>query len=280
MTNPQLDERLRMTAGTPTLIGIHWDASSSFRRGAAAAPAAIRAALRSDAGNMWTEDLQDLSAEAALTDAGDLELPEEPAAARAAMTAGVRSMLDAGARPIVLGGDHSITYPVVKAFHSVHPKLALLHFDAHADLYDEFQGDRFSHACPFARILEEGLVDSLVQVGIRAGTGHHREQARRFGVQTITMAEFHRVVRPEVASPVYLSIDLDALDPSAVPGVSHPEPGGMTTRELLEAIQALDVPIVGADVVELNPSLDLRDLTAGVAAKLVKEVAAAMWRRV
>lgn len=269
-----------MTAGTPTLVGIPWDASSSFRRGAAAAPAAIRAALRSDAGNMWTEDLRDLSVQSALADAGDIVLPDEPAVAREAMTAQVQALLDAGARPILLGGDHSITYPIVKAFRSAHPKLTLLHFDAHADLYDEFQGDRFSHACPFARILEEGLVDSLVQVGIRAGTGHHQEQARRFGVQTLTMAEFHRGDRPEVASPVYLSIDLDVLDPSAVPGVSHPEPGGMTTRDLLEFIQALDAPIVGADIVELNPSLDLRDLTAGVAAKLVKEVAAAMWRRV
>jgi agmatinase len=267
-----------MPAGVPTLVGIPWDASSSFLRGAAAAPQAIRDALASPAGNAWSEDLQDLGDPSALADAGDVDLPDEPSTARDAMTLRLSAILAGGARPIALGGDHAITHPVLRAIRQRHPRLTILHLDAHPDLYDEFEGDRYSHACPFARILEEGLADHLVQVGIRAGTGHQREQAQRFSVRTISMADFHRGFRPEVSGPVYLSIDLDVLDPSAAPGVSHPEPGGMSVRELLSLVQSIVVPIVGADVVELNPALDHLGLTAVVGAKVVREVAAAMHR--
>lgn len=265
---------------TPTLLGVPWDGSSSFQRGAALAPSRIRAALASPAGNAWTEDLRDLSAAGAYYDAGDLHFaPDESAeAARDAIERRVAALLDEGRRPLVLGGDHSITWPVLRAMRRHYPRLAILHIDAHPDLYGTFEGDRGSHACPFARIMEEGLADQLVQIGIRAMTGHQAEQAARFGVETIDMRAFAAGQRCTLQHPVYVSIDLDALDPAFAPGVSHREPGGLTTRELLSLIQSLRVPLAGADIVEYNPSRDLGDLTATVAAKLVKETLAVMRR--
>lgn len=183
-----------------------------------------------------------------------------------------------GGRPLVLGGDHSVTYPVVRAVAAAHGPFTLLHFDAHADLYDELDGDRFSHACPFARIMEEGLVARLVQVGIRTLTAHQRAQAARFGVEVVDMRAVAAGARPQVSGPVYVSVDLDVLDPSCAPGVSHWEPGGLTTRELLTMLQAIDAPIVGADLVEYNPLRDASGMTAMVVAKVCKELLDAMAR--
>jgi agmatinase len=263
--------------GRPTLVGVPYDASSSFLRGAADAPGRIREALRSPSANRWTEDLQELAGEGAVADAGDLALLPD-ASARAAIERAIASLLATGATPLVLGGDHSITYPVLRAMAAVHGSLTILHLDAHADLYDTFEGDRFSHACPFARIMEEGLAQRLVQVGIRTLTGHQRAQADRFGVEIIDMRSWAAGVRPLVAGPVYLSVDLDVLDPAFAPGVSHWEPGGLATRDLLALIQSLKCPVVGADVVEFNPRRDLTGMTAMVAAKVVKEITAVMRR--
>jgi agmatinase len=261
-------------ARTVTLLGVPFDAASSFRRGAAGGPQAIRAALRSPAGNWWTERLVDLAAEGALVDAGDLDLSETtPAQARAGIEKGVAQVLDSGATPLVLGGDHSITYPVLRAVRRRHTRLSVLHVDAHPDVYDVFEGDRYSHACPFARVLEEGLTDRLVQVGIRALTGAQRIQLERFDVQVIDMRAWVVGQRPEIPGPVYISIDLDGLDPAHAPGVAHLEPGGLTTRDVIGLVQDLSGPVVGADVVELNPELDVRGVTAAAAAKLVKELA-------
>ena len=264
-----------MPAGPPRLLGLPYDASSSFLRGAAAAPPLIRAALFSPAGNTWSEDLTDLAGSPGLSDAGDLILPET-SEARGLIEAGIATLLEGGSRPIALGGDHSVTYPVLRAVRRAHPTLTLLHCDAHPDLYDEFEGDRYSHACPFARIMEEGLCDRLIQVGIRAMTGHQREQAKRFGVEQIDMRAWAGGDRPRVEGPVYLSLDLDVLDPAFAPGVSHREPGGLSVRELLTVIQLLRGPVLGADVVEYNPRQDWGGITAGVGAKLVKEIAARM----
>lgn len=261
----------------PCLIGLPYDASSSFLRGPALAPPRIREALRSPAGNSWTERLHDLSAPNVLLDAGDLALGADETA-RAAIESGIRALLARPARPIALGGDHSVTYPVLRAINTVSAfrRPTILHVDAHADLYDEFEGDRYSHACPFARIMEEGLASRLVQVGIRTLTPHLREQAARFGVEIIDMRAWAAGERPHIDGPVYISIDLDGLDPAFAPGVSHWEPGGLSTREVLGMIQALTTPIVGADVVECNPLRDASGLTATVAAKIVKELASAM----
>jgi arginase len=263
------------TSGTPTLLGAPYDAASSFRRGAAAAPPAIRAALVSPRGNTWTEGLVDLGAPGGLDDRGDLALPEGPEA-RALIEQGVSQVLNSGGRPIILGGDHSITYPVLRAVRRHHQRLSVLHVDAHPDLYEEFDGDRFSHACPFARAFEDGLLDELVQVGIRATTGAQQAQAERYGVRVIDMDAWVAGRRPVLAHPVYLSIDLDGLDPAFAPGVAHPEPGGLSVRDLVTVLHGLEVSIVGADVVELNPALDPLSLTAVVAAKIVKEIAGRM----
>jgi arginase family enzyme len=157
-----------------------------------------------------------------------------------------------------------------------HRRVTILHVDAHADLYDEFEGDRCSHACPFARIMEEQLCGRLVQVGIRTLTPHQRDQITRFGADTIEMQQFAAGARPAIEGPVYLSIDLDGLDPAFAPGVSHREPGGLTVRDVLTLIQSLGGPIVGADIVEFNPAQDVAGLTASAAAKIVREVAGAM----
>ena len=257
-------------ASRPQLVGVPYDASSSFLRGSAAAPPLVRQALRSPAGNSYTERGADLSQ---LADAGDLALTEDAANARVMIQAGIELSLQNGFSPIALGGDHSITYPIMRAIARVHPAVTILHIDAHGDLYDEFEGDRFSHACPFARIMEERLCARLVQVGIRTLTPHQRDQIARFNVETIEMQHFAGGARPSIAGPVYLSIDLDGLDPAFAPGVSHREPGGLSVRDVLTMIHALDGPIVGADVVEFNPSQDLGNVTASVAAKIVREIA-------
>ena len=262
----------------PRIIGLPYDASSSFKRGAAAAPPLIRAALHSPAGNSWTEDLQDLGESGALTDAGDLILPPS-GEARGLIEAGVGLLLRDGARPIALGGDHAVTYPVVRAIHALQGPVTILHVDAHPDLYEEFEGDRYSHACPFARIMEEGLASRLVQVGIRAMNGHQRAQADRYGVEVIDMRAWERGTRPSIESgsgATYVSIDLDGIDPAHAPGVSHREPGGLTVRDVIGLIQEVGGTVVGADVVEFNPSQDIGGLTAHVAAKMVKELAARM----
>lgn len=263
-----------MTA-MPRLIGLPYDASSSFLRGPAEAPPLIRVALGLSAGNAWTEGVRDLAGPDGLSDAGDLVIPPT-ADARALIETGIADLLAAAERPIALGGDHSVTYPVLRAMARSHATLTILHVDAHADLYDEFEGDRYSHACPFARIMEEGLASRLVQVGIRTMTRHQREQANRFGVEVIDMRAWEGGARPLVDGPVYLSVDLDGIDPAFAPGVSHREPGGLSVRDVLGIIQSVGGTLAGADVVEYNPRQDLGGVTAMVAAKVVKEIAGRM----
>jgi len=256
----------------PTLIGLPYDASSSYRRGPALAPAAIREALHCESTNSWSESLRDLSQ---LADAGDLALPPN-GEARTLIEQGIRRVLERGGVPIALGGDHSVTYPILRAIGPGHPELTILHFDAHPDLYQDFEGDPFSHACPFARILEDGLAKRLVQVGIRTMSVHQRQQADRFGVEVIDMRAWAAGVRPKLQGPLYVSIDVDAFDPAFAPGVSHVEPGGLTSREVITLLQNLPGPLVGADVVEFNPDHDLPGITAPLCAKLVKELASRM----
>ena len=149
-----------MANGVPTLIGLPYDGGSSYLRGPALAPRLIREALACASANAWTEDLQDLGCPGALADEGDLPLPAS-AENRELIQAGIQRILDRGDRPIALGGDHSVTYPVLKALGPRHPGLTLLHLDAHPDLYPDYQGDPYSHAAPFSRIAEGGEVRGL-----------------------------------------------------------------------------------------------------------------------
>jgi arginase len=260
---------------SPRLIGLPYDASSSFLRGAAEAPALIRAALRSPAGNSYTESLKNIDAPGGLTDAGDATFAPD-ADPRAVIESAIARVLTDGFMPIALGGDHSVTYPILRAIAQQHKNLTILHIDAHADLYPEFEGDKFSHACPFARIMEEGLAKRLVQVGIRTLTPVQREQADKYPVEIVDMRSWETGARPSLSAPVYISIDLDGIDPAFAPGVSHREPGGLSVRDVITLIQKVPGPIIGADVVEYNPRQDLSGVTAIVAAKLVKELAGRM----
>src|SRR5437660_6309435 len=161
--------------GAPTLLGVPLDENSSYKRGSAAAPPLMREALRCDSTNMWSELGVDVGAEGAYEDAGDLQLAEKEAFP--AIQQAVESLLAKRQRPVCLGGDHSITYPIVRAFGGHFKDLTVIHFDAHPDLYDNFQGNRLSHASPFARIIEEKLAKRMIQVGIRTMNPKQKKQA-------------------------------------------------------------------------------------------------------
>jgi arginase len=258
-----------------TILGIPLDINSSYLRGPAGAPAKIREALRSDASNKWSELGVDIGVAGAFTDAGDLRLndsPEKVGYDFVEIERAVTELLEKGERPVSLGGDHSITYPILRAFAKRYADLTIVHFDAHPDLYDEFEGSRASHACPFARIMEERLAKRLVQIGIRTLNRHQRDQAEKFGAEIVQMRELPAFDRMKIHGPVYLSFDMDVLDPAFAPGISHREPGGMTVREAIAHLHAIEGMIVGADIVEYNPAQDVAGMTAVVAAKILKEI--------
>lgn len=260
---------------TVALLGLPIDEYSSYLRGAAEAPALIRNSLFSEAGNPCTERGTDISEPGLLDDRGDLVLDEgEDPWPRIEVE--VDGIIAADARPLLLGGDHSVTHPILRSVRRHHLRLALLHIDAHPDLYEDFGGNPRSHASPVARILEENLVDRVVQIGIRASTAHQRAQAARYGVEVFEMKDLVAIPRLVFNEPVYVSIDVDALDPAFAPGVSHQVPGGLTTREVISILHAIDGDVIGGDIVEYNPREDVRGMTAHVAAKLVKELIGAM----
>lgn len=256
------------------ILGIPYDEKSCYMRGAAKGPGAIRAASTEKAINPWTEMGVNLSEDTIMVDRGDLEVTGDFHRVAALIEKNVLQILDQRAVPIILGGDHSISYPVVRAFSMRFRPLDILHFDAHPDLYEELYGDRFSHACPFARIMEGGYAARLVQIGIRAATSQQREMAAKHRIQVIEMKDINQALRLDFSHPVYVSFDMDALDPAFAPGVSHQEPAGLTTRQVIDIIHAMQGEIVGMDVVELNPERDPSGITAAAAVKIVKEVAA------
>jgi agmatinase len=270
-------EASSLQPGTVAIVGIPYDEHSSFLRGAALAPPRIRDVLHSGATNLCAESGLDLGIEPRLRDLGDLQI-DSGVVALAQIETAISTILDCGARALSLGGDHAITYPILRAYAACHEKLNVLHLDAHPDLYDEFEGNRYSHGCPFARAMEDGLVAHLVQVGIRTMNPHQREQASRFGVEVVEMRDWRPGRNIALDGPTYLSLDMDVLDPAFAPGTSHHEPGGLSTREVIQLIEGLDAPIVGADIVEFNPERDLVGITAAAAAKLLKEIAASMLR--
>ena len=261
-----------------TVVGIPYDENSSFMRGPALAPARIREVLHSGSANLCSEGGIDLGTEPRFHDLGDLELAGG-AAALGQIEKTIESLLERDVHVLSLGGDHAITYPILRAYGKRYDKLNILHLDAHPDLYDEYEGNRSSHACPFARIMEENLAGRLVQVGIRTMNPHQRTQAERFGVEVIEVRNGRPETGLDFEGPLYLSLDLDVLDPAFAPGVSHHEPGGLSTRDVLRLIQSLRAPIVGADIVEFNPRRDPVGITAMVAAKFLKEIAGRMLER-
>ncbi|MCJ7579234.1 MAG: agmatinase [Candidatus Aminicenantes bacterium] len=254
------------------IIGIPYDDKSSYLKGPAKGPQAIREASTSKMINAWTELGIDLETEIKMMDLGDLDVSGQFLEVFSRIEEKIGTVLSDKIVPIILGGDHSISYPIVKAFWKKYGCLDILDFDAHADLYDELYGDRFSHACPFARIMEDRLAQNLVQVGIRTANSEHRKQADKYNVRMIEMKDFDDSLWLEFQNPLYISFDLDALDPAYAPGVSHHEAGGLTTRQVVNIIHRLKANIVGLDVVEVNPDREKNGITAAAAVKVIKEV--------
>lgn len=272
------------------LLGVPLGHNSSFLQGAAFAPPRIREAIWCGSTNSTTEEGKELADPRVLTDVGDIPIQEirdcgiNDELLMKTISDSVKLVMDEPPlRPLVLGGDHSISFPVVRAIaeHLGGP-IDILHFDAHPDIYHAFEGNVYSHASPFARIMEGGHARQLLQVGIRSINKEGRDQAKKFGVKQYEMRNFSKdreflenLELGKGAKGVYISIDVDCLDPAFAPGVSHIEPGGLSFRDVMNILQNLKGDIVGGDVVELNPQRDTVDgMTAMVAAKLVRELTA------
>lgn len=260
------------------ILGIPHDENSSFLKGPAKAPESIRSSYFSNSANLWSETGLDLGAATHLYDLGNLDFSSS-GNDFTHITSSVKKILASKNRLICLGGDHAITFPVIEAYAHYHDNLNILHLDAHPDLYDSLDGNSFSHACPFARIMESKLAVRLVQAGIRTVTGHQKAQADKFDVEIHEMKDgFNTIGALAFDGPVYVSLDMDCLDPAFAPGVSHPEPGGMSTRQILDIVQNVTGKIIGADIVEYNPDRDLNRITSMTAAKILKEIIARIHR--
>jgi agmatinase len=257
-------------------IGLPFYWNSSHERAPAEGADRIAALIHRPESNPFTDTGVDLSAPGTFAYLGSADL-DEPSFTRG-IGALVRAVYESPRKALFIGGDHSITAPIVAALHERHGALHLVHIDAHPDLYEDFEGNPCSHASPFARILERGHAASLTQYGIRTLNPHQREQIVRYGVKCHEMRSRERWPRPRLEGPTYVSIDLDGLDPAFAPGVSHPEPGGLSVREVLDIVHAIEAPIVGADVVEYNLARDPSGSTALAAAKLARELLGMMLR--
>lgn len=263
---------------TPKLIGLPFDGASSFLLGPAKAPDAVRRVLHSGSANWFTERGVEVRPHTddypdGWIELGNINLETNPAIAHGQIIEAISEATADGSPIVSIGGDHFVSWPIVEALSARYENLTIVHIDAHPDIYDELDGDRFSHACPFARIMEAGLAKRLVQYGIRTATTHQREQVERFGVEMFEVGKWDGSFAP-LDGPVYLTIDVDGLDPAFAPGVSHHEPGGLTMRQVLGIIHNIadqGAELVGADIVEINPDRDIHDMTAMVGAKLVRE---------
>ena len=253
------------------LHGFSWDASSSYARGAAHGPAVILSALANEATSPFS--LSGIDIREAIERYDFDPLPPSGEHAREAIHARVTASLANGMAPLSLGGDHSVSFPILMAMRDHYGPVNILHIDAHTDLYNEFEGDPFSHACPFTRAIENGCVGNLVQVGLRSITPDARAFGREYDVTMLHADQLGDIPFDRLVGPLYISIDLDGIDPAFAPGVSHPEPGGLSSREVISLVNKMG-SIVGADVVELNPERDINMMTALLAARLAKELAA------
>ena len=258
-----------------SLLGINWDGNSSFSKGPSLAPDVIRKALYEGSLNRGTENGCSIANNHNWQDSGNLNLTTADPFVHT-IEAWITQRLKQGERVLTLGGDHSITYPIIRAYARQFSQLTIVHLDAHSDLYDEFKGNCLSNACPFARIMEEELVQDLYQYGIRTLNPHQNQQISRFNVKVTEMKDWISTQIPDISGPIYVSLDVDAIDPAFAPGVSHREPGGFSSREVINFIHQLPNQVVGCDLVEFNPLTDIDNLTATLCAKLVKELSGKM----
>ncbi|QGP90919.1 Agmatinase [Neomoorella glycerini] len=267
-------------AARVVLAGIPFDATTSFRPGTRWGPQAIRAV--SEVLEEYSPYLKRELGQVPVYDAGDLDLvPGRVEANLERMEAAAAALFQDGKLPLFLGGEHLVSYPLIRAAHRRYPKLAVLHFDAHADLREEYLGERLSHATVMRLVAEEIGPGNLYQFGIRSGTWGefaYGQEETNFFMDVIT-TPLEKLV-PELGSrPLYVSIDIDVVDPAFAPGTGTPEPGGCTPREILQAIYLLrEANVVAFDLVEVCPAYDQGNITAILAAKIVREAILA-WGR-
>ncbi|MFT7688172.1 MAG: arginase [Candidatus Azotimanducaceae bacterium] len=257
------------------LVDMPFDDYSSHLKGPAKAPPIIREMMKSDVSNTSTELGLELGDHPNISNYEDL-LWTDSVGAFQVLSKAIDEIGRRGDKPFTFGGDHSITYPIIESLAKHAPEFTILHFDAHPDLYDILDNNPLSHACPFARIMEKGLAKHLIQIGIRTLNQHQREQVERFKVEVHEMKDWGAGLPINLEGPVYISVDIDALDPAFAPGVSHHEPGGLSVRHIIDVIHAIKVPIIGADIVEYNPTRDFNLMTAAVVNKLYKEICGKM----
>jgi len=284
---PYTEDALELDGADVAIVGAATDDLVSDRPGTRFGPRAIRAA-GAPPGRHLTAEI-DAFEVLRVVDYGDAPvLPGDPQASHAAIERTVSEVLDAGAIPIVLGGDHSIAEPDMRAVAGRHGPLGLVHFDAHADTAAQVFGVARSHGTPMFRLVEDGVVDPAryVQIGLRGYWPGEREFAwqREHGITSLLMRDVAELGIEEVvgrasaivgAGPAFVSVDVDVLDPSVAPGTGTPEPGGMGAAELLWAVRALgrELDVVGAEVVEVLPgAIGTADVTALIADRIVREL--------
>jgi agmatinase len=262
-----------LTPGCPAIVGCPLDMTSTYRNGTERAPQAIRDA--SESIETYSPFLDRDVSETVFSDLGDLPLTgtalEE--ALRLIFEAASR-VLRAGARPLCLGGEHTITLPIVQALAEMHQDFIIIHLDAHTDLRDAYEGSTLNHATVMRRVAELVGPDRIIQLGIRSGTKEEFWWMRDHS----TLLDWGPAAEKELLRrigdrPVYLTLDLDVLDPSCFPSTGNPEPGGWSYRDLERLLQVLErLPVLGADVVELNPDIDPCEVGAITAARIVREL--------
>jgi agmatinase len=282
---PRLDQ---VTAADVAILGVPFDSGVSYRPGARFGPAAIRAGSKLLRPYHPAQDIEPWSA-LQVADAGDAAVnPFDLGDAIAQIEAAAEHTYARADRLITLGGDHTIALPLLRAAHRRHGPIAIVHFDAHLDTWDTYFGAPYTHGTPFRRASEEGLValDHAAHVGIRGPLYSRGDLVddQKLGFAVVSTDHIARRgvdqaidrIRERVgAHPIYLSVDIDVLDPAHAPATGTPEPGGLTSRELQMILRGLtDLPIVGADVVEVAPAYDHAELTAIAAANVAYEVLA------
>jgi agmatinase len=253
--------------------GIKYDEKSSFQKGPKLAPSLIREALHCGSLNLFAENGMSIE-NSMVKDKGDFDILEYFDIEEI-----TRNHLVSNSKILTLGGDHSITFPIIKAYNKKYPTMDILHIDAHSDLYDKYEGDKYSHACPFARIMENGFAARLVQVGIRTLNTHQAGQVKKYNVEVHQMNNLDLSKISKFKNPLYISLDMDGFDPAFAPGVSHHEPGGLSSRQVIDLIQSIDTEVIGADIVEYNPNRDFQNMTAFLAAKMMKEIIGKMMEK-
>jgi agmatinase len=260
------------------LVGLPYDGTTSYRPGTRFGPAALRDASW---GLETYAPLWDASLGEAIyySDAGELELPPgNRSVCLARIGEAAEAVMAAGHRWLGLGGEHLVTLPAFEACLRRHPDLAILHFDAHADLREDFMGEALSHATVLRRCVEQISPERYVQVGIRSGTPEEWAWMREHNTllpshEAAFKASLAEARRRLANRPVYLTIDLDVLDPSILPGTGTPEPGGLTYDQLQRWLLGLrGLNLASADVVELSPAYDPSGVSSVVAAKVVRDV--------